>query len=92
MWFRRKRLPQNQEFQETQVDVFIATVDGQSHRELLVMPRDLQNFPQLHEERTWRHLAVTNLSDRLLLTAAPIIQAEIAAQGYAILVLSQAPR
>lgn len=89
MWFRRKRLPRNQEFQETQVDVFIAIMDRKDQRELLVMPRGAGSFPQLQEERTWRHLATTNLSDRLLLTAGPIIQAEISARGYAILVLSQ---
>ncbi|MHA6690612.1 hypothetical protein [Devosia sp. A449] len=73
-----------------QLQVFIAQHEDRQQRQLLLLPHEngAEAIPQQLQHLNWRHLAVTTLADRLLVTAGPIIEAEIGSNGYALLSLT----
>ncbi|MHA6692422.1 hypothetical protein [Devosia sp. A449] len=73
-----------------QLHVFIAQHEDRQQRQLLLLPHEKgpEAIPQQLQHLNWRHLAATTLADRLLVTAGPIIEAEIGSNGYALLSLT----
>jgi hypothetical protein len=72
------------------VKVLIAQDTGVKQHQLLVFPEDaVAEVPDHLHHLSWRHLATTNLREKLLAPAAPVIEAEIGSQGHSLLTLTR---
>ena len=67
------------------VNVFVATDDGKSPHDLLVLPYGpMAGIPAHLQHLDWRNLATTLTDDKLLGKGAAEIEAAIARDGYAL--------
>ena len=88
--FRLLRRPSIEMDPPIQVRVFIAQNTGADQHQLLIFPQWIEaEVPEHLRHLNWRHLASTDLRDKLLATAAPVVQAEFARQDYSLLTLTR---
>lgn len=72
------------------VNVLVAPETAPDQHQLLLFPEGTPSeVPDHLGDLTWRHLATTTLRERLLAPAAPVIEAQIGSQGYALLTLAK---
>ena len=68
-----------------QVNVYV-TGDARLPYQLLVLPFEPSTAIPCHLQHvSWRHLAQTDMKDRLLAAAKPVIEAEIVSDGFSLL-------
>ncbi|MHA6731646.1 hypothetical protein [Devosia sp. A369] len=68
------------------MNVFVASNDGKTPHELLVLPYEPQGgIPPHLQHLLWRNLATTMTDDKLLGRPAAAIEEEIARLGYALI-------
>lgn len=74
-----------------QVNLFVTGAsDQECEYQLLVLPFGADaEIPSHLQHLAWRHLAVTDLADRLLSKASPIVEAQLGSEGFALLTLAQ---
>jgi hypothetical protein len=72
------------------VNVLIAQDTGVNQHQILIFLEGLPaEVPDQLIAFNWRHLATTTLHNKLLISAAPVIEAEISRQGYSLLTLTR---